>query len=191
MKGEWIEGKAEGRSSRTRRQRRGPASFLPPNPLWFNDVEETNADVHIPPHRKRPANTFVFSSSARNGALRESEGGRKSIFVLERRLSLIGSCCADRDGSSIKRVKVTLMPGSIAKGITGAGSIAGDTALESHRDLTDGLPAAILFLASNNVGVVWVAHTGAEVKNQREALMCLSLGTRRRDPKQHEAYRKK
>ena len=152
---------------------------------WLNDVEEANADVSIPPHGKRPANTLVFSSAAGNRTLRKSQGGRKSVFVLEWRLSLIGSCCADGDGSSIKRVKVTLMPGSIAKGIRGAGAIAGDVALECHRDLTGGLPAAILFLANNSVGVIWVAHTGAEVKNQREALMCLSLCRRRRHPKQH------
>ena len=80
------------------------------------------------------------------------------------------------------------MPSSITKGVSSAGAIVGNGALERHRDLTDGLSGGVLFLASHNVGVIWVAHTGAEVKNQREALMCLSLGSRRSDPKQCEAY---
>lgn len=143
--------------------------------LWLNDVEETNADVRIPSHRKRPTNVVVFSSAARNRALRKSERGGESVFVLEWRLSLIGSCRGDGDSSSIKRVKVAFMPGSITNGIARAGSIAGDVALESHRDLTDRVTVAVLFLASKNVGVVRVAHTSAEVKNQREALMGFSL----------------
>lgn len=146
--------------------------------LRLNDVEETNADVRIPSHRKRPTNVVVFSSAARNRALRKSERGRESVFVLEWRLSLIGSCRGDGDSSSIKRVKVAFMPGSITNGIARAGSIAGDVALESHRDLTDRVTVAVLFLASKNVGVVRVAHTSAEVKNQREALMGFSLGIR-------------
>lgn len=156
--------------------------------LWLNDVEETNADVRIPSHRKRPTNVVVFSSATRNRALRKSKRGGESVFILEWRLSLIGSCRADGDGSSINRIKVAFMPGPIAKGITRAGSVAGDVAYESHSDLTYGLSASILFLAVKNVRVVGVSHTSAEVKNKREALMCLSLGTRRRDPKQHETY---
>jgi hypothetical protein len=65
---------------------------------WLNDVKETDADVRIPPHRKRPPDIVVFSSAARNRAYREPDDGRESVFVREWRLSLIGSGRADGDG---------------------------------------------------------------------------------------------
>ena len=157
-----------------------------------SDVEETNAKVRIPPHRKSPADTLVFSSAARNGACREPDDGSESVLVLEWRLPLIGSGRTDGNGSSIKRIQVALVPGSITEGIRSTGSIVGDGALVRHRDLADGLSGPVLFLADKIVDVIGVAGTGAEVKDQREVLMRRSLGSRRRrDPEQHKTHRKK
>ena len=82
---------------------RRPLLFVPwlPRQLWLNDVEKANADVRIPPHRKRPADILIFSSAVRNRALREPDDGRESVFVLEWSLSLIGSGRADGNGSSV------------------------------------------------------------------------------------------
>ena len=74
---------------------------LSANQLWLNDVEEADADVRIPPHRKRSAYIFVFSSAAGNRAYREPDDGRESVCVLEWRLPLIGGGHADGNGSSI------------------------------------------------------------------------------------------
>ena len=81
------------------------------------------------------------------------------------------------------------MPRSIAKEIRNASAIVGDGALERHRDLTDGHSSGVLFLANNIADVVWVAYTGVEVKDQREPARRFCLDSRR-DPKQHQAYRK-
>ena len=91
------------------------------------------------------------------------------MFVREWSLPLIGSGRANGNGASIKCIQIALMPGSIAKDIRSAGTIVGNGSLVCHRDLTNGLSGAVLFLASDNGGVILIAYAGAEVEDQSEA----------------------
>src|SRR5215472_1707782 len=128
-------------------------------------VKQADADIGIPPHRERSPSVLVFSSASRNCADREAYDGCEPEFILKWRLPLIGSGRADCNGSTIERIEVTLMPGTIAKRICGACSIVGNRALVGHRDFTDGLPVAVLFLTYNVVGVVWVSSSSSSSVN--------------------------
>src|SRR5215472_10356617 len=141
----------------------GVLSFYRLISLGLTDVEQTNADVRIPAHRESTTDTLELTRAARNRACRKSDDRRESVFVLVGCLPLICSGCRHVDGSTVKRVMVTLVPGSIARRVRSAGSVVGDGALVGHRDLTDGLSGAIFFLANNIVGVVWVRRAGVEV----------------------------
>ena len=152
--------------------------LLPFLQLWLNDVEQTDADVRIPPHGQDPGDVFVFSGAARDFAYREAQDGGESVFVLKWCLPLISSGRAHRDGPSPQGVEIALMPGSIAKRIGSACAITGDRALERHRDMANRLPGSILFLARDDVRIRGIGDTGVEVEDQREAAVGLCLGSR-------------
>jgi len=174
---------------RTNSKKRGLLPLLW-NQLLLNEVKEADADVRIPPHRQRSVDLLVFSGAGSDRAYRKARHGRESEFVREWCLPLVCSGRAHRDGSSVKRIKVALVPGPIAKEVRGASAIVGDGGQERHRDLARGLSGAVFFLANDVVDVVWVAYAGAEVKDQREPAKGFCLGSSC-DPNERKAYGEK
>ena len=154
--------------------------------LWFDDLEEADADVCIPAHAESTGDVLEFSRSSCDCAYREAGNGRESIFVLIRRLSLVRSCSADRNGSSIKGVEVILVPCSVTEEICCTCAVVGNGTLKSHGDLTNGLSFPVFFLADDDSWAVGVANTGVEVHDQGESAIGLCMG-RCGNSKQQEA----